>query len=157
MDLQQAYLLNELALHRMSASCPCLSPNYLAMQHIIQSSRIQTSAPSSHQPDLLLPSQQNLWVLVIQGKDLQQWEYLFAIECRPWELGFPTERQSFTTGVKLVTEQNSGVTVYFIKNTVNYFTQLCNIPNRFKSSTPHTRLIFSSLNLKHRKLANIQI
>lgn len=54
----------------ISASCPCLSSNYLAMQHIIQSSRIQTSAQSSQQPELFLPSQQILWVLAIQGKGL---------------------------------------------------------------------------------------
>ncbi len=53
--------------HRASES---LSHNYLAMQHIIQSSSIQTSAQSSHPSECFLPSQQILVVVDRQGKGL---------------------------------------------------------------------------------------
>lgn len=47
-----------------------ISHNYLAMQHIIQSSVIQTSTESSHPSDCLLPSQQILVAVGGQGKGL---------------------------------------------------------------------------------------
>lgn len=51
-------------------ACESLSHNYLAMQHIIQSSSIQTSAQPSHPSLRFLPSQQILVVVGSQGKGL---------------------------------------------------------------------------------------
>lgn len=51
-------------------ACESLSHNYLAMQHIIQSSGIQTSAQSGHPSERFLPSQQILVVVGSQGKGL---------------------------------------------------------------------------------------
>lgn len=51
-------------------ACERLSHNYLAMQHIIQSSSIQMSAQSSHPSHGFLPSQQILRVVGSQGKGL---------------------------------------------------------------------------------------
>lgn len=43
-------------------------PNYLAMQHIIQSSGIQTSAQSGHPSERFLPSQQILVAVVVGSR-----------------------------------------------------------------------------------------
>lgn len=56
-----------------------ISHNYLAMQHIIQSSVIQTSTESSHPSDCFLPSQQILMVVGGEGKGLSGCVSAFAV------------------------------------------------------------------------------
>lgn len=74
-------------------ACESLSRNYLAMQHIIQSSGIQTSAQSGHPSERFLPSQQILVVVVSQGKGLSgsvsaSGVCVCVCVCSPGELGF---------------------------------------------------------------------
>lgn len=61
-----------------------ISHNYLAMQHIIQSSVIQTSTESSHPSDCFLPSQQILMVVGGQGKGLSGCVSAFAVCVCVW-------------------------------------------------------------------------
>lgn len=87
MDLQQAYLemwpAPWLSVSVVTAKGP--SHNYLAMQHIIHSSGIQTSARAGHPSDSVLPSQQILVVVgsqeaVLPGSVSLQESFVFHLD-----------------------------------------------------------------------------